>query len=89
MVQWTCIFGRLYMYFTMALLCRLLANPCEEHVNLTLHLMRYLKKHPNRHISIDSNPLCLDGELKKITLHPDFMEDSLTYRGGKLMIISQ
>jgi hypothetical protein len=51
------------------------AAPRTHHLELAFHLFGYLKKNPNRRIVLDSRPLIVDDELKKNSLHPDFLED--------------
>ena len=44
-------------------------------MKLALHVMRYLKKYPNKRIVIDSRPLVVDDKLKLTAFHPKFLED--------------
>ena len=74
-IQWACVVGRLDVCFAVSSLSRFSANPREHHLELALHVMGYLKKHPNRRIVIDSRPLNVDPELKQKVFHPDFLHD--------------
>ena len=56
-IQWACVVSRLDVCFAVSSLSRFSANPRGNHLKLTLHVMGYLKKHPNCRIMIDSRPL--------------------------------
>ena len=74
--QWASLLGCLDITFAVASLSRFSARPREGHLELALHLMGYLKKHPNRRIVIDSRPLIIDDVgTDKPTFEPDFLED--------------
>ena len=74
-LQWACVVGRLDICFAVSSLSRFSSNPRENHLKLALHVMGYLKKHPNKRIVIDSRPLRVDPELQQELFHPDFLED--------------
>lgn len=54
MIQWACVVGRLDISFAVSSMSRFSANPLEMPLKLLLHIMGYLKKHPNRRIVVDS-----------------------------------
>jgi hypothetical protein len=75
MAQWACTIGRLDLSFAVSSLSRFSASPRVGHMILALHLMGYIKKHPNQRIMISSNTLQVSDELKQSSFHPDFLED--------------
>ena len=74
-IQWACVVGRLDVCFAVSSLSRFSANPRQNHLKLALHVISYLKRHPNRRIVVDSNQLQVDPELQQDNFHPDFLED--------------
>jgi Reverse transcriptase (RNA-dependent DNA polymerase) len=75
MAQWACTIGRLDISFAVSSLSRFSAAPRLGHLTLALHLMGYIKKHPNRRLMISSNNLEVSPELQESSFHPDFLED--------------
>ncbi len=75
MAQWACTIGRFDICFGVSSLSRFNAAPRQGHLDLAFHLFGYLKKHPNRGIIINSEPLDVDDDLKTTAFHPDFLED--------------
>ena len=75
MAQWACTIGRLDISFAVSLLSRFSSAPPEYHLELAIYLFGYLKKHPNRWIVLDLQPLLIDDELRTDSFHPDFLKD--------------
>ena len=74
-IQWACVVGCLDVCFAVSSLSRFIANPRENYSKLALHVMGYLKKHPNHRIMINSSPLNVDPRLKQNCVHPNFYDD--------------
>ncbi len=80
MAQWACTIGQLVIAFAVSSLSRFLAAPHEHYLELVLHLFGYLKKNPNCRIVLDSRPLLVDDEFKKILSTPISSRTILTLK---------